>query len=125
MPNYCVCVVHGHLTKDPESRTSQKGTVWMTGTVAYNTKVGDDEKKPHYIDFRAFGYTAKDLEGAKRGDAVAFIGRIEMDTWEKDGQKRSKLSLVVERGNILTKPAPEREAAPPKKKAADDPDIPF
>lgn len=117
MPNYCHVVVLGHLVKDPEFRTSQKGTFWASGTVAYNTKVGD-EKKPHFIDFRAFSYSAEDLKGAKRGNPVYLQGRIEQDTWEKDGEKRSKLSLVVERASLLMKPERGGDDAPPPKKAA-------
>lgn len=123
MPNYCHVTVLGHLTKDPEVRTSQKGTTWMTGTVAYNTKNGE-EKKAHFIDFRCFGYTAEDLREAKRGSAVYLQGRIEQDTWERDGEKRSKLSLVVERANVVLKPSREDKEAKPKAGAASD-EVPF
>jgi single-strand DNA-binding protein len=120
MPNYCNVVILGHLVKDPEFRTSQKGTFWATGTVAYNTKQ-QDEKKPHFIDFRAFSYSAEDLKAAKKGAPVYLQGRIEQDTWDKDGEKRSKLTLVVERANLLMK----QEREPEQKKESPSFDSPF
>ncbi len=39
----------------------------------------------------------------KKGEAVLICGRLRLETWVKDGQKRSKLKVVASRLQRLTK----------------------
>ena len=48
-----------------------------------------------------------------------YLGRLKLDTWEQDGQKRSKLRIVGDRltlmpkGDKLTPPKPQAPKPPP------------
>ena len=81
-----------------------------------------------YIDVVSYAMTEKAAETIGTGWLVAVSGRLEHQTWEKDGQKRSKHRIVASRVEFLAAPrngggepyVSDFEAAP----VADD-DIPF
>ena len=37
----------------------------------------------------------------KKGSLISVVGRLKQDTWEKDGQKRSSISVITERLNFV------------------------
>jgi single-strand DNA-binding protein len=55
------------------------------------------EKKAHFFDCVAWEKMAESVsENARRGQRVTVTGRLNFESWEKDGQKRNKVNLVVE-----------------------------
>jgi single-strand DNA-binding protein len=56
-----------------------------------------------FVDLTFFGRTAE-LVGQylTKGSPIFVEGKLKQDTWEKDGQKRSKLYVIVERMQFLT-----------------------
>jgi single-strand DNA-binding protein len=53
------------------------------------------QKAPVYIDCTVWGELAEDCSRIQEGETIAVIARLAQDTWEKDGQKRSKIKLVA------------------------------
>lgn len=99
-----------------------------------------------FIDVTLWGRTAEvAAEYLGKGSSVLIEGRLKLDTWEQDGQKRSKLKVVGERMQMLdgkssvqpgsqpirTQPEKQRPQEPARTAAeslgppADDSDIPF
>jgi single-strand DNA-binding protein len=52
---------------------------------------------PNFIDCVIFGARAEALSRfLSKGNKVALSGRLHYSAWEKDGQKRSKLDVIVD-----------------------------
>lgn len=101
----------GNLTRDPELKyTSNQTAVCQVG-VAVNerTKQG---KKAHFFDVTLWGKTAE-LAGEylHKGDRVGISGRLNHETWESDGQRRSKVSIVADKLDFLSAPREDQETA--------------
>jgi len=55
-----------------------------------------------FVDVTFFGRTAEVVsEYLGKGSPIFVEGRLKQDTWEKDGQKRSKLHVIVDRMQLL------------------------
>ncbi len=88
MSNFSNITIAGRLTRDVEQRTAGEHTVYNVG-IAYDTGFGD-KKKPCFIDISAWDKTGAALARLAKGEPVLINGSLELETWEKDGQKRSK-----------------------------------
>jgi single-strand DNA-binding protein len=55
-----------------------------------------------FVDVTVWGRTAEVMsEYLSKGSPVLIEGRLKLDTWEQDGQKRSKLKVICERMQML------------------------
>lgn len=99
--NSYVCT--GRLTRDIELHTTSGGKAIGKGAVAINRNVGEEEKTV-FLDFTAWEKKAETLaEYTSKGSRLILRGRLEQDSWEKDGKKFSKILLVVEDFQFLDK----------------------
>lgn len=96
-------VVHGEfrLASDPTLRFSQNGVAIANLRLVNGSrkKQGDEwvDDKSLWIDATAFKKTAENIaESLKQGDLVVVVGKAQTEEWEKDGQKRSKIALVID-----------------------------
>ena len=91
----------GHLTRDPELRATAKGTPVLSFGIAVNERVqnqqtGEWEDRPNFIDCTMFGPRAEKLaQYLSKGNKVSIEGRLRWSQWERDGQKRSKIEVIV------------------------------
>lgn len=97
----------GNLTRDPELRSTASGTSVLQFAVAVNDRVknqqGEWVDRPNYIDMTMFGTRAESLGSIlKKGMKVAVQGKLHWSSWEKDGQKRSKLEVWPDAVELLT-----------------------
>ena len=109
------CFLTGRLTRDPEVRATPSGSYVLTFTVASNERkknqAGQWEDSPNFIDCTIFGERANSLSKIlAKGKQVAIDGRLRYSSWERDGQKRSKLEIVVD---DIALPAKGAEASSP------------
>lgn len=122
--------ISGNLGRDPELRATASGTQVCRLAVCVNTRQkvnGEWKDKANWVDAIFFGNRAESIaKYLAKGSHVTIAGRLSQNTWEKDGQKRSKLEVIGEDidfqgGKRSEQPAAEDE--PP----ADvyDEDIPF
>ena len=94
--------ISGNLTRDPEIRATQAGTSILTFGVAVNDRrrnpqTGEWEDYPNYIDCVVFGNRAEALQRfLSKGAKVAVEGKLRWSQWERDGQKHSKLEVIVD-----------------------------
>lgn len=93
----------GRLTRDPELRYSPSGVAVVNFTVASNDRrrTADgtwEDGDTTFLDVVAFKQLAEAIveSGLSKGDAVIAVGKLQQSTWEKDGQKRSKLELLAD-----------------------------
>lgn len=90
-----VVVLSGRVTRDAVLRTLSTTSVAEFG-FASNRKYGETEKTT-FVDVKIWGKAAESLHNyLTMGKYLVLKGRLELETWEKEGQNRSKLVLVVE-----------------------------
>lgn len=88
--------ISGRLTRDPELRFTNNGDGILDFSIASSEKYKDSERTI-FIDCAIFGKRAEKLsEFLSKGKQVAVTGKLRQDFWETDGQKRNKISLLVE-----------------------------
>ena len=94
--------ITGNLTRDPELRATQGGTQVLHLGVAVNDRrrnqqTGNWEDYPNFIDCVMFGTRAEAISRyLRKGTKVAIEGKLRYSSWERDGQKRSKIEVVVD-----------------------------
>lgn len=90
--------VSGNVVRDPELRFTNSNKAVCEFTVAWNQMAREgQEKKAHFFDCVAWEKMAESVsENARRGQRVTVTGRLNFESWEKDGQKRNKVNIVVE-----------------------------
>jgi single-strand DNA-binding protein len=100
--------ISGNLTRDPELRATQGGTSILTFGVAVNDRrrnpqTGEWEDYPNYIDCVVFGNRAEPLSRfLSKGMKVAVEGKLRWSQWERDGQKRSKIEVIVDEVEFMS-----------------------
>lgn len=105
MASYNRVVLMGNLTRDVELRYITSGTAVADVGLAVN----DREKKGtewvdvvSFFDLTMWGKTAETLEKyCGKGSSILVEGTLKQETWEKDGQKRSKVKVVVDKMQMV------------------------
>lgn len=94
-------VIMGNLTKDPDLRTTPNGGSVCSFSMALNRNYKDtnDEwtEATDYVDVVAWSSLAeRTAKYISKGRPVLVHGRLQSRTWEKDGQKHSKVEVVAQ-----------------------------
>ena len=145
-------IISGNLTRDPELRSTAGGLPVLGLGVAVNDRrknqqTGEWEDYPNFIDCTMFGARAESLSRyLSKGTKVSVEGKLRWSQWEREGQKRSKLEVIVDELEFMSSrnsdsssygggyaapaaaPAPAPAAVPPVVDASSsvyDEDIPF
>ena len=119
--------VSGHLTRDPELRVTTGGTQVLSFGIAVNDRrknpqSGEWEDYPNFVDCTMFGTRAEKIQRyLSKGCKVAIEGKLRYSSWERDGQRRSKLEVIVEDIEFLSR----QQVAEPEPEDFYDEDIPF
>lgn len=108
----------GRLTRDSELRATQGKTPVLAFGLAVNDpghdEQGNYEERGNFLDVTLFGAQAESLAPIlKKGIRISVDGRLRYSSWEKDGQRRSKVEVVAQRVNILTPKGQAPAAAGP------------
>ena len=105
MASFNRVILVGNLTRDPELRYIPSGTAVSEIGLAVNERVKRNEQwveETVFVDVTLWGRTAEVAnEYLSKGAPVLIEGRLKLDTWEKDGQKRSKLRVTAEKMQML------------------------
>ena len=106
MASYNRVILVGNLTRDVELRYIQNGTAVTDVALAVNDRRkganGEWTEETTFVDVTLWGRQAEVAgEYLSKGSSVLIEGRLKLDTWETDGQKRSKLRVVGERMQML------------------------
>ncbi len=129
--NYVALV--GNLTRDVELRATQGGTAVLSFGIAVNDRrknaSGQWEDVPNFFECVTFGNRATALSDIlTKGMKVAVAGKLHYSSWEKDGQKHSKVDIIANDVEIMQNRKPQQTQAftpqPPTMDMYTD-DIPF
>ncbi|MCA9149469.1 MAG: single-stranded DNA-binding protein [Planctomycetales bacterium] len=106
MASFNRVILMGNITRDIELRYTPGGSAVTDVGLAVNdrrkTPTGEWVDETTYVDVTLWGRTAEIAsEYLSKGSPVLFEGRLKLDTWEQDGQKRSKMRVVGERMQML------------------------
>jgi len=150
MASFNRVILVGNLTRDVELKYTQGGTAVTEVGLAVNDRVkknGEWVEETTFVDVTLWARTAEVAsEYLSKGSPILIEGRLRLDSWETDGQKRSKLRVTGERMQMLggrgggggggssrgnsggnqdqySQPAPA--AGPPAQSAPPDDEIPF
>jgi len=98
----------GNLTRDPELRHIPSGSAVADLRLAINRRYRDQNDKDReevvYVSVTVWGKTAENCsQYLTKGSPVLVEGRLKLDEWEKDGQKQSRLGVVAERVQFLSR----------------------
>lgn len=124
--------ISGNLTRDAELRQTQGGMAIFSMGVAVNDRrknqqTGEWEDVPNFVDCVMFGSRAEKLaQYLAKGTKVAIDGKLRYSSWEKDGARRSKLEVVVDEIEFMSRGGQKRQQ-PEQTASADlyDENIPF
>ncbi len=101
--------ISGNLTRDPELRATAGGTQVLSFGVAVNDRrknpqTGDWEDYPNFVDCTMFGTRAEAVSRyLSKGTKVAIEGKLRYSSWERDGQRRSKLEVIVDEIEFMSR----------------------
>ena len=127
--------ISGNLTRDPELRATSGGAQVLSFGVAVNDRAknqqtGEWEDRPNFIECTMFGARAEAVSRyISKGSKVAIEGKLRWSQWEKDGQKRSKIEVIVDEIEFMSR----QDSGQPQQQAQQrnqdpdlyDEDIPF
>lgn len=120
-------VISGNITRDPELRSTQGGMEILALGVAVNDRrknqqTGEWENCPNFVDCVMFGNRAKSVSRfLSKGSKVAIEGKLRWSQWERDGQKRSKIEVIVDEIEFMTGRGDGQQAAAPQASPAPHP----
>lgn len=101
-------IATGNLTREPELRRTANGMAVLNIGIAVNDRrknqqSGEWEDYPNFLTCVMFGTRAESVSGyLHKGSKVAVEGKLRFSQWEKDGQKRSKIEVMIDDLELLT-----------------------
>jgi single-strand DNA-binding protein len=106
MASYNRVILLGNLTRDIELKYTPGGTAVTDIGMAVNDRrksaSGEWIDETTFVDVTLWGRTAEVAsEYLSKGSPILVEGRLKLDTWETDGQKRSKLRVVCDRMQMI------------------------
>lgn len=96
----------GNLTRDPELKSTPSGQSVASFSLAVNRSwknaSGETQEAVDYIDCNAWGKAGEIItQYMQKGRPILISGRLQQRSWEQEGQKRSKVEVVVEDFNFI------------------------
>lgn len=120
-------IVAGNLTRDAELTALPSGTAVCEFGVAVNERrlnkqTNEWEEHPVFVDCNMFGTRAEKVaQYLVKGLKVTVEGRLRYSAWEKDGQKRSKMDVVVDDIEFMSQRQTDQQATRPQQGYAPQP----
>jgi single-strand DNA-binding protein len=100
----------GRLTRDPETKYLSTGNAVTNLSIAVNRRYMDRnnewKEETFFLDIETFGKVAeRAAETLRKGRPVYVEGRLKIDSWERDGQKQTKMRVSADRVTGFDVPA--------------------
>lgn len=115
-------IISGNLTREPESRA-----VGDQSVINFSIANNDESKKQadgSYVKIASFfdcEFWTKNpahwLKQLVKGAALIVQGRLKQDTWEQDGNKRSRVKIIVDGYPIVAAGKGQSDGAPVQQQA--------
>jgi single-strand DNA-binding protein len=106
MASFNRVILLGNLTRDIEIKHLQSGMSVAEIGIAVNDRRKDQAgnwiEETTFVDVTLWGRTAEvAAEYLGKGSPILIEGRLKLDQWEKDGQKRSKMRVICEKMQMI------------------------
>lgn len=124
MTNTNLVVLSGRATKNAEVKTISDKCTKYSFSLAVNESYKKGEEwveETNFFDIEAIN--RKIFEKEIKGQQMIIEGRLKQDRWEKDGQKYSRVKVIVENVEFIF--AGKKEDSTPASAPSGNPDIPF
>jgi single-strand DNA-binding protein len=139
MGDMAIAVLVGRLTRDAELKYTNSGTAVCGFDIATNSRINEGGQwvdKPSYWSVAMFGKKAEGVaQYLTKGKQVAVNGEMRVESWEKNGEKHSKVKITAQdvallgsREDSAERQEPRRSPPKPKQAPPEDnftDDIPF
>lgn len=129
------CTLSGNLGKDAELRCTPSGLHVLTFSLCVNERKRQQDgiytDEPNWLDCVMFGNRAASLEPyMRRGSKVSMTGHLRQRKWEKDGQRYSRVEIIVDEVELMNGRREKQPEAYPPPQAVEasgmyNSDIPF
>ncbi|HCM25013.1 MAG: single-stranded DNA-binding protein [Treponema sp. GWB1_62_6] len=101
MNNLNSILIEGNIVRDPQFRSTPKGTPVCTFSVASNRFYKQDsgfEKEVSFFDVETWARLAENCDTlGRKGRGVRVVGRLKQERWNgADGKPHSKIKIVAE-----------------------------
>lgn len=94
-------IVMGRLGSDPETKTMANGTTLVTFSLATNERWTKDGERKERVDWHRCeawnGVGDVIAKHCRKGDRILVEGRLRVDTYEKDGERKTISKVLVDR----------------------------
>ena len=126
MASFNKVILMGNLTRDPDMRTVGSGMKFARLRLAVNERRRDRDGQlqdfPIFVDVDVWDKSAE-LCGQYlvKGSGILVEGRLQQDTWEKDGVKHSALKVRATAVKFLSSRGDRPAAAAPASVPASEP----
>lgn len=91
----------GNISTDIDLRATNGGKFVATFNIAVSNPF--NREKTSFLPVEVWGKVAENTGNfCSKGSKVGIVGHLEVDQWEKDGQKRSKTKVVANVVEFLT-----------------------
>ena len=105
----------GNTTKDPESGTTSSGVPYCKFTIAVNRKFEKDKTDfINIVTWRGIAETCSKY--VKKGRKLGVVGSLQIDSYEKDGSKRTVVQVVADEVEFLSSGASESTQDKPQER---------
>jgi single-strand DNA-binding protein len=105
MASFNRVILVGNLTRDVDVKYTKGGTAVTEIGLAVNDRVKRNDEwvdETTFVDVTLWGRTAEVAgQYLAKGSSVLIEGRLKLDSWEHEGQKRYKMRVVGERMQML------------------------
>jgi single-strand DNA-binding protein len=92
----------GRLTGEPKFYVNTED-MQIIGFAIANNRNSKTKDIVSYINCKAFGKLADTIgKYCHKGDRVCITGRLQQNTWEKDGMKKSDIAIMVQEIQFLS-----------------------
>lgn len=117
----------GRLTRDVELRQTESGVSIAKYSIAVRRQyVKQGEADVDFFNIVAFGKSAEFVEKFfNKGDMIAVVGRLQVDTWDKDGEKRTAIKVIAEEQHFCGGKSSGDNPIKYNDSQEDDEDLPF
>lgn len=98
MASFNNCTFSGNLGRDPEIRYFEDGKMVANFSIAVESRKG----QTLWIAVKVWGKMAQVIaDYVRKGSRLIVSGELQEETWEKDGQKKSRMSLNCQNFTML------------------------
>ncbi len=129
MPDINRVEIAGRLGRDPELKYTSGGVAYCKTSVCvsrkYKDKNGDLKEETTWVEVTVWNKMAEYVgDKMKKGFPVYVEGKLVTNSWEKDGQKHSRLEIRADRIQQLDWHTEKSESTQPQQQPIEE-DIPF